>query len=58
MTDGMVFPALSRRAETSGFLGFAAPAAAPIWALERVSEWAGWHYSPDRMARRREDGQA
>jgi hypothetical protein len=34
----MSFPALSRRAETSGFLGFAALAAAPIRALERASE--------------------
>jgi hypothetical protein len=34
----MIFPALSHRAETSGFLGFAALAAAPVRALERVIE--------------------
>jgi hypothetical protein len=38
MTIGMSFPALSRRAETYGFLGFAALAAAPIRALEQVIE--------------------
>jgi hypothetical protein len=38
MTVGMTFSALSRRAEISGFLGFSALAAAPIRALERVSE--------------------
>jgi hypothetical protein len=38
MTVGMSFPALGRRVETSGFLGFAALAAAPILALERVIE--------------------
>jgi hypothetical protein len=32
----MIFPALRRRAETSGFVGFAALAAAPIRALERI----------------------
>jgi hypothetical protein len=41
MIVGMSFLALRRRAKTFGFLGFAALAAAPIRALERVSEWAG-----------------
>jgi hypothetical protein len=34
----MKFPALSRRVETSGFLGFSALAAAPVRALEWVIE--------------------
>jgi hypothetical protein len=38
MAVGVTFPALSRRAETSGFLVFSALAAAPMRALEQVIE--------------------
>jgi hypothetical protein len=34
----MTSPALSRRAEASGFLGFAALAAAPVRALGKIIE--------------------
>jgi hypothetical protein len=38
MAVGMTFPVLGCRAETSGFLGFAALAAAPFRVLEWVIE--------------------
>jgi hypothetical protein len=39
----MLLPALSRRAEASGFLGFAALAAAPVQALGGVIRWGRWY---------------